>query len=223
MNQLQISGIYAITDPNLLTSEQQLLDGVAQALAAGVSIIQYRDKQATQAQKLFRAKAITELCNQHQAKCIINDSLSLALAANAHGVHLGQTDGSIAQARAALPNDAIVGVTCHDDLQLAIKAQNEGASYVAFGRFFPSNTKPQAKPAKISVLFEAKQQLSIPVVAIGGINQHNIDQIIRTGVDSIAIIDAIFGQNDIRHSAQQLVHEFLAHEFNHSTNERSLG
>ncbi len=203
-----VSGIYAITNPALMPTEQLLLASIDEALSSGVKIIQYRDKHATADQKLDRAKAITQLCQQYQAKCIINDSLELTLASNAHGVHLGQSDGSISLARKELSASKIIGVTCHNDIQLAISAQTQGADYVAFGRFYASHTKPNAKPAKIEVLFEAKQHLSIPVVAIGGINQHNIKPIIHAGANAVAVIHAIFGQNDIRSAAQQLVSEF---------------
>lgn len=203
-----ISGIYAITDPNLLTSQTALLDAVDAALAQGVRVIQYRDKLASSDQKLERAKAIHRLCKRYQAVSIINDSLELMIAADADGVHLGQTDGATALTELDIPKQKIIGVTCHDDIELAILAQQHGASYAAFGRFYPSNTKPHAKQAKIETLIEAKQELSIPVVAIGGINAHNMSPLLDAGADCIAVIDAIFGQNDTQQAANTLVSTF---------------
>ena len=208
MNDHHISGIYAITDPNLLSTETQLLSAVDDALSQGVRIIQYRDKTASNDQKLARAKLIKQLCDQYQAVSIINDSLELAIASNAHGVHLGQTDGSIEEARKQLKASSIIGVTCHDDLALAQQAEKAGADYVAFGRFFPSETKPHAKPADIRCLVEAKTHLSIPIVAIGGINPHNMSQIIDAGADSLAVIHAIFGQPNTKAAASELVTRF---------------
>ncbi len=211
MSSPDISGIYAITDPNLLTSERALLDAVDCALSQGVRIIQYRDKSATPSVQLARAKAIHALCQQYQAISIINDSVDLMIASGADGVHLGQTDGTAALARHLLPSDAIVGITCHNDPTLALIAEQQGADYIALGRFYPSKTKPQAKPAEIDRLIEAKQQLSIPIVAIGGINAHNMSPLLNAGADAIAVIDAIFGQTDVRQAAKTLVTTFNQH------------
>lgn len=208
MTDKRISGIYAITDPNLLTSKAALIEAVDNALSQGVNVIQYRDKLTSPNQKLERAKAICKLCQKYQAVSIINDSLELMIASNADGVHLGQTDGAINLARLDIPAHKIVGITCHNDVTLALSAEQQGASYVAFGRFYPSNTKPHAKPAKIETLIEAKQQLSIPVVAIGGINAHNMSPLINAGADCIAVIDAIFGQDDTPKAANTLVSTF---------------
>lgn len=208
MTDHDISGIYAITDPKLLTTEAALLDAVDTALAEGVRIIQYRDKLATNDQKLERAKAIHQLCKTYNALSIINDSVDLMMASGSDGVHLGQTDGASDLSHLTLSRDKILGVTCHDDLELARIAERFGASYAAFGRFYPSKTKPQAKPAQIDRLIEAKQHLSIPIVAIGGINAHNMSPLINAGADAIAVIDALFGQSDIQQAANTLVTTF---------------
>jgi thiamine-phosphate pyrophosphorylase len=214
-----ISGIYAITDPNLLTTPTQLLTAVDAALSEGVRIIQYRDKSASAQEKLERARAIVKLCAQYNALSIINDSIELAIASHASGVHLGQTDGCIRTAKQQLPSESIIGVTCHNNVSLALKAQAQGASYAAFGRFFPSNTKPHAKPADISCLVEAKQQLSIPVVAIGGITQHNMPQLINAGADCIAVIDSIFGSNNEDSQGTKLAASELVTAFEQFSNE----
>lgn len=203
-----MKGLYLITDPLLLDTETKLLDAVEQVLQAGVKFIQYRDKPASPEQKLVRAKRIVELCNQHQAFCIINDSVDLAKAAKAHGVHVGQSDDALTYAKQQLPQNSIIGVTCHNDINLAQEAQNKGASYVAFGRFFHSETKPKALPAQLDIIPLAKKKISIPIVAIGGINAHNSAQVISAGADAIAVIHGVFGQNNFTEAAETLIHQF---------------
>ena len=196
-----LSGLYAITDDNLLAN--RLLPAVEAALAGGCRIVQYRHKQTDRllqtdrSRLLAEANALLVLCNQSGAKLLINANVELAYAVRAHGVHLGQNDMPIAEARALLGHDAIIGITCHDSLELALAAQAAGADYVAFGRFFSSSTKPSAPPADLSVLHEARQQLQIPVVAIGGITLDNAPSVIATGADMLAVLGDLFGAADI--------------------------
>ncbi len=116
----------------------------------------------------------------------------LAARAGADGVHIGKEDGAIAQARKRLGNDAIIGVSCYDFVERAIEAQAQGATYVAFGRFFPSSSKPLAAPAKIETLQQAKLLLNIPIVAIGGILPENGAQLLAAGADLLAVIGGLF-------------------------------
>ena len=134
---------------------------------------------------------------------MINDDTELAKACGAHGVHLGQSDGIISQARAFLGNQAIIGNTCHGSLELAQAGVGQGCDYVAFGAFFTSSTKPDASPAPISLLNEARSTLPVPVVAIGGINMDNADQVINAGADMIAVIHNLFASDDICSRAAQ--------------------
>ncbi len=150
--------IYAITDSLLLPGER-LFEAATQALAAGVKAIQLRDKSASATQLEVLGSRLVALCNQYGALCIINDRTDIALACGAHGVHLGQGDGSVPEARRLLGDSAIVGVTCHADITLARQARDEGASYVAFGRFYSSNTKPLAGAASIGVVHQAVAEI----------------------------------------------------------------
>ena len=188
-------GVYAITDDTLLTN--RLLLAVEAALAGGCRILQYRSKQTDRGKLLAETKALLALCEQYDAKLLINDNAELALAVGAHGVHLGQEDMPIAEARALLGSQAIIGITCHDSLSLAVAAQQAGADYVAFGRFFPSSTKQSAPPADLSVLGVAKAQLTIPVVAIGGITLDNAPSVIAAGADMLAVVGDLFSAPDI--------------------------
>ncbi|PCI70263.1 MAG: thiamine phosphate synthase [Piscirickettsiaceae bacterium] len=193
-------GLYAITpdylDANILYSK------VEQALQGGIVLLQYRDKTNSAEEKLQRANTLHTLCLRYEIPLIINDEPELALACKAEGVHLGQTDGCIQQARALLGDTAIIGVTCHHDISLAITAQQQGADYIAFGRFYNSNTKPGNPLATIELLAQAKIKLSIPTVAIGGINHGNAQTLIDNGADYIAIIEQVFLANSIKNSCQ---------------------
>ncbi|SER10590.1 thiamine-phosphate pyrophosphorylase [Amphritea atlantica] len=197
MTKPPLHGLYAITDSTLMPDTDSLLFQVEQALRGGARIIQYRDKSTDQAKRLQQALALVDLCNQFHRPLLINDDTELARACGAHGVHLGQSDGNISQAREYLGREAIIGNTCHSSLTLAQTACQQSADYVAFGAFFPSSTKPDATPAPISLLAEAGSTLPVPVVAIGGINMDNAGQVISAGADMIAVIHSLFACDDI--------------------------
>lgn len=188
------TGIYGITDAHLMPDDHTLYQKVSSALKAGLALLQYRDKSEDTAKRLRQAKMLKALCDEYQVPLIINDDLSLAEELGV-GVHLGQSDGSIGRARQILGEHAIIGATCHDSLALAQEALNEGASYLAFGRFFPSRTKPNARPAPLSLLEKAKS-LGLPIVAIGGIDASNAHQLVRSGVDLLAVVHAIFATDE---------------------------
>ena len=200
MNKDKLQGLYVITDPVLCGSH--MIESVEQAIAGGANIIQYRNKTASKKQQLNEAQALQILCQKHQRLFIINDDIALALAVHADGVHLGQTDGSIQSAREQLGKEKIIGMTCHSNMDAAITAQQQGASYVAFGRFYPSHTKPAAPPAEIDILHQAKAQLQLPVVAIGGVTIENAGTLINAGANMLAVIHAVFAQDNIKQSAQ---------------------
>ncbi|GGC00286.1 thiamine-phosphate synthase [Marinobacterium zhoushanense] len=205
-----LSGLYAITDAGLMPDDQQLLDSVAAALRGGARIVQYRDKSDDASKRLRQAQALAQLCRAHLAPLLINDDVELALASGADGVHLGQTDGSLAAARERLGAKAIIGITCHDQLDLALAAEQGGADYVAFGAFFPSSTKPDAIPAPLSLLQDARSRLHCPIVAIGGLSMDNASQVIQAGADMIAVIHALFAQDDIEARARAFGQLFSA-------------
>jgi len=182
-------GLYVITDSQLLAG--RLLPAVEQALIGGAKLIQYRDKSANIAKRLHEAQQLKQLCQRYNVPLIINDDLALAAQLGV-GVHLGQQDGSIAFARQTLGTEAIIGATCHNSLHLAEQAAQEGASYLAFGAFYPSSTKPLAQAAELSTLTQAKQLFSLPIVAIGGITLDNAAPVIAAGADYVAVISDIF-------------------------------
>ncbi|MFA5984919.1 MAG: thiamine phosphate synthase [Methylococcaceae bacterium] len=185
-------GLYAITQTSNKT-EQHIIAEVAAAVKGGSVLVQYRDKQqlaASRQQQL--ANALIALCHPQNIPLIINDNIDLALKTAAAGVHLGQHDANIAEARRRLGDNAIIGASCYNNLELAKIAEAEGADYVAFGRFFPSNSKPLATPADLGTLALAKSALSIPIVAIGGILPTNGAALLAAGADILAVIGGIF-------------------------------
>lgn len=185
---------------SLLTIEEM----VQQAIDGGARVIQYRDKTAGHGQRLDIAHRLRQVCKQRAVLFLINDDPQLAHQVDADGVHLGQTDTGPVTARAILGEDKIIGISCHASLELALTAQQQGADYVAFGRFFDSRTKPEAKPAPIDLLAEARGALHIPMVAIGGINADNAPGLLAAGADMLAVIHAVFGQGDIRRAAERI-------------------
>lgn len=182
-------GLYAITQTEG-KSIAQIIREVEAALKGGAMVIQYRDKQPLDAHYL--AAQLLRICHKHRAPLLINDDVELALAVGADGVHLGKDDGEIAHARRRLGPEAIIGVSCYNDVNKAQDMAAKGADYVAFGRFFPSGSKPLAAPADIAVLRQAKQRLELPIVAIGGILPENGGQLLAAGADLLAVIGGIF-------------------------------
>lgn len=184
----RIQGLYAISSPS-----DTLLQDVESAFMGGVDIFQYRDKHSPPDVRHSQASELKALCDQYGVVYIINDDIELALAVDADGVHLGRDDGDICHARSRL-GDKIIGVSCYNQIDLALDARQAGVDYVAFGRFFPSRTKPAAVQADIELLDQSRHHLGLPVVAIGGICIDNASQVIDAGADAIAVIDGIFGQ-----------------------------
>lgn len=185
-----LRGLYAITDSHLL-ADGRLLPYVEAALQGGARLIQYRDKSEAASRRLREAEALAELCLRHGARLVINDDLDLATRLGV-GVHLGQGDGSLAAARALLGRNAVIGATCHASMDLASQARQEGASYLAFGRFFTSQTKPGAPSASLSLLNDAKTRFRLPLVAIGGVTLDNAPELIARGADMLAVVHSLF-------------------------------
>ncbi|MEC4747132.1 thiamine phosphate synthase [Methylomicrobium sp. Wu6] len=182
-------GLYAITQTDH-KSQGTVIDEVEAAIRGGTAVVQYRDKNPRDA--LALARELVRVCHRHNVPLLVNDDVELALQAGADGVHLGKDDGHIGEARERLGADAIIGLSCYNSLDRALEAQTHGATYAAFGRFFPSNSKPLAAPAQLDTLRQAKQALSIPVVAIGGILPENGAQLLAAGADLLAVIGGIF-------------------------------
>ena len=198
---MPIKGLYAVT-PDIADTDL-LIKKVEAALQGGVNVLQYRNKQANHKLQTQQARAILPLCRQYNVPLIINDSVKLCLTLDADGVHLGADDGNLAEVRIRLGEGKILGASCYNRFDLAIAAQNQGADYVAFGACFASNTKPNAPVANLSLFSQARAELSVPSVAIGGINLQNANQVIQAGADAIAVIQAIFAADDVRLASQQ--------------------
>lgn len=198
-----LSPVYAITDPHLLPGEV-LFSSVEEALKAGVKTVQLRDKAANKADLLIKAERMLALCKRYQAQLIINDQPDLAAEIGADGVHLGRSDGSLQHARKRLGKHAIIGATCHDNINWARAAADAGADYVAFGRFYSSTTKPDASTASIDLLHQARNTIALPIVAIGGVTSDNAGNLFRAGADSVAVCAGIFAAADISTAVQQI-------------------
>ncbi|AGA75562.1 thiamine phosphate synthase [Pseudomonas plecoglossicida] len=194
---MKLRGLYAITDSQLLAG--RFLSHVEAALEGGVCLLQYRDKSDDAARRLREAEGLMQLCERYGTQLIINDDAELAARLGV-GVHLGQTDGPLTPARALLGRQAIIGSTCHASLELAAQAASEGASYVAFGRFFNSVTKPGAPAANIELLEQARAQVKLPIAVIGGITLDNAAPLVAHGADLLAVIHGLFGAD----SAQEV-------------------
>ncbi len=197
-----LRGLYAITSEAICADTATLLAAVEDALAGGARLLQYRDKWNDAARRAQNAHVLLGLCHEHGALFIINDDVELALACGADGVHVGNTDASLASARNRLGAQAVIGVSCAGSIERALAAQAGGASYVAFGRFFDSRTKPNAPGAEPGLLNTARPQLRIPVCAIGGVTPHNAGDLITRGADMVAAVDGVFAASDIEAAAR---------------------
>ncbi len=208
MNKPPCQGLYAITDA-LLIPDDRLLDAVEQALLGGARLIQYRDKSGDAARRLTQARMLNALCQRYQIPLIINDDVELAAEVGAAGVHLGKDDPALTTARARLGENALIGVSCYNRLDLALAAEQAGADHVAFGAIFPSPTKPTEIRASIALLREARAALRIPIVAIGGITPDNAPLLLDVGADALAVVSGVFGQPDIRAAAARYATLFI--------------
>jgi thiamine-phosphate pyrophosphorylase len=194
-----LRGLYAITPE--IADTARLVSLVIESLAGGAALVQYRSKSAPPELALAQSRALLAECRKHGALFIVNDSVELALASNADGVHLGRDDAGVRAARAALPG-AIIGVSCYADPSLAGAALEAGADYVAIGSVFASPTKPRAARAPLETLREAKRISGLPVAAIGGITAGNAGEAIAAGADMLAVISALFEAPDVRSASR---------------------
>jgi thiamine-phosphate pyrophosphorylase len=187
-----LAGLYLITpDEN---NTERLLERVS-AVIDSATWLQYRNKAAWPALQRSQAQSLRGVCLARGIGFIVNDDLALALAVAADGVHLGEHDGDLQIARERLGPDAIIGVSCYDDLDRAHAAAAQGASYLAFGAFFPSPTKPLARRAGFDLLRDSAA-LGLPRVAIGGITPENGRSVVAAGADLIAVISGVFDAPD---------------------------
>ena len=201
-----IKGLYAITPDS--ADLNTLIQKTKSAIEGGAFMVQYRSKIQDRDVKMQQCDAILRLCREYEIPCIVNDDVEMCRVLEADGVHLGEKDDNIAEVRHMLGEDAIIGSSCYDQLDRAKIAQKEGASYVAFGAMFPTSTKPNAPKATLALLKEAKREIQIPIVAIGGISVNNAHDVIKTGIDAIAVITSLYEAKSIKETAETFVKMF---------------
>ena len=194
--------LYAVTDRHWLDG-RKLIDVVRESLDGGVTFLQLREKDLDEARFLDEAKDIKTLCHAYGVPFLINDNVDIALAVDADGVHVGQSDMEAGDVRAKLGPDKIIGVSAQTVAQ-ALQAEAHGADYLGVGAVFPTGSKADAKEVEWDVLRDICQAVSIPVVAIGGITQENVTELAGTGICGVAVISAIYAQEDIPAAAKNL-------------------
>lgn len=200
----QLKGLYVITDEKLIPREG-FVDTVEKAIKGGARIVQLREKNSSSEEVLRLGKKLIELARRYNVPVIINDYPEIAKNIGAAGVHLGEDDTSVAEARKILGDNAIIGVSCYGSIERGIEAHGEGANYLAFGTPHFTPTKPERQPTPYEVLKEAKLVIPrIPIFAIGGITPQNVDSVLKTGVDGIAVITSVFGSSDPEKASRQL-------------------
>ena len=197
-------GLYAVTAD--LEDFGHLKRQTRAVLSGGARVVQLRDKHGRLSPDQVRE--LVALCHDFRIPLIVNDRVDLARRTGADGVHLGRDDADIHEARKILGPDAIIGISCYRDLTRASAAEQAGASYVAFGAFFPSPSKPEAPPAPLTLLRQARRTLRCPVVAIGGITLDRAPEVIEAGADLIAVISALFHSPDPRKAASAFARLF---------------
>jgi thiamine-phosphate pyrophosphorylase len=205
----RIGGVYLLTpDAADGPAFDRVLGIVEQALAAGVRIVQYRNKIADAATRERQARALVRLVQSAGAVAIVNDRVELALAVGADGVHLGRDDGDVRVAR-GLMAEGLIGASCYDELERAARAVADGGDAIAFGSMFPSPTKPHAVHASLDLLGAARARWPTRrVIAIGGIDSGNIHEVAEAGAHAAALISAVFDASDPGRAAAELVHLF---------------
>ncbi|MBZ4683232.1 MAG: thiamine-phosphate pyrophosphorylase [Fusobacteriaceae bacterium] len=194
-------GIYGITAENFANGKTNI-ECVKEMIKAGIKIIQYREKNKTINEKLKEAREIAKLCKENNVIFIVNDHIEIALLVDADGVHLGQEDLDIKSARKILGDNKIIGISTHA-IEEAKKAEKDGADYIGVGPIFPTTTKDR-KPVGLEYLKQVNKSINIPFVAIGGIKEHNIDEILDIGAYSISLVSEIVGADDIVEKVKRL-------------------
>ncbi|HWX00675.1 thiamine phosphate synthase [Collimonas sp.] len=185
-----MKGLYIVTPD--WDDTARLLAVSEQALQGGAALLQYRHKTADAALRQEQAEALLALCRRYQRPFIINDYVELCLALGADGIHVGGTDASVAEVRAQVGPDKIVGASCYGDLALAHAAQRAGASYVAFGGFYPSRVKKYPVTTPVDIIARSNAEIALPNVVIGGMTQENAVPLIAAGADMVAAISSVY-------------------------------
>ncbi|WP_462137504.1 thiamine phosphate synthase [Candidatus Mycalebacterium sp.] len=204
MPAFELRGLYAITDAKLI-AQDRFAETVEAAIKGGAKIIQLREKNAEETEIIRKGKILAEITRKYKIPLIINDSPEIAKKTGADGVHLGGENCAVKDARKLLGENAIIGVSCYGEIERGIAAEKAGANYCAFGTPYFTPTKPDREPTPFEVLREAKSKLKIPVFAIGGITPENVSDVLKTGVDGIAVITAIFGEGNSEQATRKLI------------------
>lgn len=198
-----ICRLYLVTDSSLM-STPTLEEAVTQAVSGGCTMIQLREKELSSREFYYKALSIKKITDRFNVPLIINDRVDIALACGANGVHLGQSDMPLSVARKIMGEDKIIGVTAPTQ-ELALQAEKEGADYVGVGAIFGTTTKTDAKKNSIETLKQITSILNIPVVAIGGINHHNVSQLKNSGISGIAVVSSIIASDNIKRASEEML------------------
>jgi len=201
--QARLRGLYAITDTHLIPRER-FAATVEAAVRGGATMVQLREKHAPRAEIVRLGQELLQVTRRYGALLIINDHPSVAQEIGADGAHVGREDPSVAETRAMLGPDVIIGASCYGDVERAVTAVREGADYVAFGTPFPSPTKTKRTDISLDIFPQAKRLVQVPVFAIGGITIANTPQLVAAGVDGIAVVSGIFAAPDVEAAARAL-------------------
>lgn len=204
-----MQGLYLVT-PNW-DDTARMVACTAAALEAGAAMVQYRHKEASDELRREQGAALLALCRRYRRPFIVNDHLSLCLTLGADGVHVGGTDASVREARAALGPDKIVGASCYGELELARAAERDGATYAAFGGFYPSPVKRYTFITEPELLLEAKRELTLPLVVIGGMTPLNAAPLVERGADMVAAITSVYLADDPAAAVRQFDTLFAQH------------
>lgn len=201
MSNLDVS-LYLVTDRDLIKN-RSMEEAIEEAIQGGASIVQLREKDCSSLDFYNVAIEVKKVTDKYNVPLIINDRIDIALAVDAAGVHLGQGDLPCKKAREIMPKGKIIGVSAHN-LEETLKAQKDGADYLGCGAVFSTSTKKDVTNLEISELAKIKKNVNLPMVAIGGINENNIEKLYGTGIDGVAVVSAIIGKEDIKGAAEIL-------------------
>lgn len=201
-----MNGLYLVTPD--WDDTGKLVAASEQAIAGGATLLQYRHKTASDALRAEQASALLALCRRLNVPLIINDHVELCEALDADGIHVGGTDASVADVRARVGKDKIVGASCYGDLQLARNAAAAGASYVAFGGFYPSRVKKYAVTTAPDIVSQAITELDVPVCVIGGMTVENSKPLVALGAHMVAAISSVYAADDAHAAASEFTNLF---------------
>ena len=201
-----LRGLYVIIDPEVARGRDET-EIARQAIEGGARLIQLRDKSREKGLQLPIAQALQALCREGGALFFVNDHVDLALAIGADGVHLGQKDLPVAVVRGLIPPAMLVGCSTNNPDEARL-AEADGADYVSVGRLFPTGSKQNTRPATLDTLRAVRDAINIPVCAIGGVDESNVDNVIAAGADMVSVIAAVVAADDVREAARRLASRF---------------